>query len=146
MEKFFSISSQQDTPQAVIEDCAQQCEAAPGEANFGFIYATDAMSADFSELLKRCKAATDITHWVGSLGLGVITAGQEIYDVPAASIMLANFPEDEFTMVPAISKEEGISVTTALATSVRHKFRCHPWRPVKPADTGPGRNITAADR
>ncbi len=109
MEKFFSICSQQDSPQAVINDCARQCETAPAEANFGFIYATDAMSADLPELLKQCKAVTNIEHWVGSIGLGVITAGQEIYDAPAASIMLANFAEDEFTMVPAISKQEEIT-------------------------------------
>ena len=109
MDKFFSISSQQDTTQAVINDCIRQCEAAPAEANFGFIYATDAMSADFAELLKQCKAATSIEHWVGSIGLAVITTGQEIYDLPAVSIMLANFDENEFTMVPVISREEELT-------------------------------------
>ena len=109
MENFFSICSQQNSPQAVINDCVRQCEAAPAEANFGFIYATDAMSTDLPELLQQCKAATNIEHWVGSIGLGVITAGKEIYDAPAASIMLANFAEDEFTMVPTISKQEEIT-------------------------------------
>lgn len=108
MDKFFSISSKHDSPQAVIQDCVQQCESVPDDANFGFIYATDTMSADFAELLSQCKAATNITHWVGSIGLGVITTGQEIYDAPAVSIMLANFPDDEFTMIEAISKEEDI--------------------------------------
>lgn len=109
MDNFLSISSQHDSPQAVINDCVGQCEAAPAEANFGFIYATDAMTDDIAELLKQCKAATNIEHWVGSIGLGVITTGQEIYDKPAASIMLAHFPEDEFTMVPAISNQEDIT-------------------------------------
>ena len=109
MDKFFSISSQQDTTQAVINDCIRQCKAAPTEANFGFIYATDAMSADFAELLKQCKAATSIEHWVGSIGLAVITTGQELYDLPAVSIMLANFDENEFTIVPAISREEELT-------------------------------------
>jgi small ligand-binding sensory domain FIST len=109
MNKFISILSQQETPEAVISDCAQQCEAAPAEANFGFIYATDAMSTDFPELLKQCKTATNIEHWVGSIGLGVISNGQETYDVPAVSIMLAEFDEDEFTMVPAISKQQDIA-------------------------------------
>ena len=55
MDNFFSISSQHDTAQAVIDDCVQRFNAVPTEANFGFIYATDAMSADFSELLKQWK-------------------------------------------------------------------------------------------
>ncbi|MCG6938955.1 MAG: FIST C-terminal domain-containing protein [Gammaproteobacteria bacterium] len=108
MDKFFSISSQHVTAQAVIDDCVRQCAAAPTEANFGFIYATDAMMDDFQELLKQCKAATSIKHWVGSLGLGVIASGQEMYDLPAASIMLANFDDNDFTMVPAITKLEDI--------------------------------------
>ncbi|MBT8438987.1 MAG: hypothetical protein KJO91_04610 [Gammaproteobacteria bacterium] len=108
MDEFFSISSQQDTAQAVINDCVRQFDAAPMAANFGFIYATDAMSAVFPELLKQCKQATNIKHWVGSIGLGVITAGREMYDLPAASIMLANFDDDEFTMVPSISKQSEI--------------------------------------
>jgi len=109
MDKFFSISSQQDTPQAVIDDCARQCSSAPEEANFGFIYASDAMSANFAELLKQCKAASGIEHWVGSIGLGIISTDQEIYDRPAASIMLANFADDDFTMVPSLGKVDDIS-------------------------------------
>ncbi len=105
MEHFFNISSQHETAQAVINDCVQQLEAAPRTANFGFIYATDAMTEDFPELLKRCKAVTGIEHWVGTIGLGVITAYQELYDTPAASIMLANFDQDEFTMVPSINDQ-----------------------------------------
>ena len=109
MDKFFSISSQHDNTQAVMNDCVHQLDAAPTEANFGFIYGTDTMSADFPELLNRCKATTSIEHWVGTIGLGVIAAGQEMYDLPAASIMLANFDDDEFTMVPSISKQSQIA-------------------------------------
>lgn len=109
MDNFFSISSQQDTTQAVINDCVRQFDAVPKEANFGFIYATDTMSPDFPALLKQCKAATGIEHWVGTLGLGVIAPSQELYDMPAASIMLANFDDDEFTMVPSISEQGDIT-------------------------------------
>ena len=109
MDNFFSISSQHDTSQAVINDCVRQLNAVPTESNFGFIYATDAMSADFSKLLKQCKAATGIEHWVGTIGLGVITAYQELYDLPAVSIMLAKFDHDEFTMVPSIRKQSDIT-------------------------------------
>jgi len=109
MESFFSISSQHTSAQAVISDCVQQLEAAPAAANFGFIYATDVMSADFSALLKQCKAATGIEHWVGTLGVGIITGYEELYDQPAASILLASFDTDEFTMVPSITKPAEIA-------------------------------------
>ncbi len=118
MHNFFSISCQHDTAQAVIDDCMRQLDNAPTEANFGFIYASDAMSADFPELLKQCKAATGVEHWVGTLGIGVISPGQELYDLPAASIMLANFNENEFTMVPSIITPNDI----APAIRWPHKF------------------------
>ena len=109
MDKFLSINSHHDTVHAVINDCVQQIKAAPSTANFGFIYATDAMTEDYSELLKQCKAATGIEHWIGSIGLGIISAGQELYDVPAASILLANFDDNDFTMVPGIDKQQDIA-------------------------------------
>jgi small ligand-binding sensory domain FIST len=109
MDKFISISSQHETAQAVINDCVKQCETVHAEANFGFIYASDAMSSDFRTLLDQCKSVTGIEHWVGTVGLGVITSGKEMYDLPAASIMLAHFNENEFTMVPVISQQEDIA-------------------------------------
>ena len=109
MDEYFNISSQYDTAQAVINDCVQRLKAAPAEANFGFIYATDAIASDFHELVKQCKAATGIEHWVGTIGLGVIAPSQEFYDMPAVSIMLASFDNDEFTMVPSINKPGDIN-------------------------------------
>lgn len=111
MKKFFNVNSRQPSSQAVINDCVQQCLTAPKEANFGFIYATDAMTADFPALLKQCKAATGIEHWVGTIGIGIIAPNQEWYDKPAASIMLAKFDEDEFTMLPLIKNLDDVSAT-----------------------------------
>ncbi len=93
----------------MIDDCLHQLENAPADANFAFIYATDAMSSDFNTLLQACKDKTGIQHWVGSLGTGVISNSSEHYDTPAASIMLAEFDEQEFAMLPIISKSSEIS-------------------------------------
>lgn len=105
MQKFFSVSSQHSTAKAVIDGCLQQLDNAPHDANFGFIYATDAMSSDYRELLEQCKQKTGIQHWVGTLGLGVISSQQEYYDTPAASLMLAQFDDTDFTMVPLIGQQ-----------------------------------------
>ncbi|MBL4712418.1 MAG: FIST C-terminal domain-containing protein [Gammaproteobacteria bacterium] len=109
MNEFFSISSQHETAEIVIEDCARQLKAAPAEANFGFIYVTDAMTADFPKLLTECKSVTGINNWIGTIGLGVIAKQKEMYDAPAASIMLANFNPDDYTMVPSIRKIDEIA-------------------------------------
>lgn len=111
MDKFYNISSQHESAQSVINSCVQQLNAIPTEANFGFIYATDAMTMLFPELLKQCKAVTGIRHWVGTIGLGVIAPGQEMYDMPAVSIMLAEFDQNEFTMMPSINRPDDILST-----------------------------------
>ena len=122
MQNFLSISSQHTTASAVIDDCLQQLERAPAEANFGFIYATDAMSSDYKKLLAACKRQTGIKHWVGSLGIGIISNNHEHYDTPAASIMLAQFNENDFAMLPLISHQEEIAANiktpTGFATSL----------------------------
>ena len=102
MENFLSISCQHETAEAVITDCLQQLESIPTECNFGFIYATDAMSAEYPDLLQQCKRKTGIKHWLGTLGLGIIAGEKELYDQPAVSIMLAQFDLNELTMLPLI--------------------------------------------
>lgn len=104
MDKFYSVCSQQRSAQAVIADTLAQLELAPKSANFGFIYATDAMSVEYPELLRQCKQVTGIEHWLGTLGLGVISTGKEHYDSPAVSILLANFDPQEFAMLPLVDK------------------------------------------
>jgi small ligand-binding sensory domain FIST len=111
MKRFFSISCQHPTAQAVIDDCLQQLKDTPEDANFGFIYATDAMSSDYKNLLEACKQLTGIKHWVGTLGTGIISSGREYYDTPAASIMLANFDEQDFAMLPLISQADEVAVS-----------------------------------
>lgn len=113
MENFYSLSSQNSSSRAVIDDCLRQLDDTPPHltegANFGFIYATDMMSSDYKELLRACKSRTGIKHWIGSLGMGVISSGREFYDVPAASIMLAEFNANDFAMLPLISQSDEIA-------------------------------------
>ncbi len=108
MESFFNLSSQHNAAATVIQDIVQQLAKAPTEANFGFIYVTDAMAENFSELIQQCKQTTGIQHWIGTIGLGIIAPNTELYDAPAVSIMLANFDENEFAMIPSINKSENI--------------------------------------
>jgi len=80
--------------------CAKACledlgEMPPG-ANLGFLYATDVLADDLGSLLAFLRSRTGIQDWVGSVGLGIAAAGAEIYDRPAAAILIAALPEDSF--------------------------------------------------
>lgn len=121
MNKFFSICSHQDNAQAVIADTLAQLESAPKTANFGFIYATDALSLEFPELLRQCKSVTGIEHWLGTLGIAIISSGKEHYDSHAVSILLADFDPQEFSMIPLLTS------TAQLKDRIKtpHEFLTH---------------------
>ena len=104
MNQFTTISSRHEDVSAVIDDTLRQLADIPAGANFGFIYVTDAMADEFGSLLRECKTVTGIRHWTGTVGLGVISDDSELYEQPAASIMLAQFPEQGFAMLPLIEK------------------------------------------
>ena len=80
--------------------CAKAClndlgEVPPG-ANLGFLYATDVLADDLSSLLAFLRSKTGVKDWVGSVGLGIAASGVEIYDRPAAAILIAALPEESF--------------------------------------------------
>ncbi len=80
--------------------CAKAClddlgELPPG-ANLGFLYATDILADDLSSLLAFLRGKTGVKDWVGSVGLGIAATGVEIYDRPAAAVLIAALPEKSF--------------------------------------------------
>ncbi|MGD1990263.1 MAG: hypothetical protein PVF16_01545, partial [Chromatiales bacterium] len=99
-----SIRSQHEDVSAVVDDTLRKLANIPPGANFGFLYVTDAMADEFGSLLRQCKSLTGIRHWTGTVGLGIISDDLELYEQPAASIMLARFPEESFAMLPLISE------------------------------------------
>ena len=100
MQQFpFGYSSGQYAGQ-LAEDCLSQIGNLPEEVNFGFIYATDVVATELDNNLLVLKRRTGIEHWIGTVGVGVSTTGQEFYDQPALAIMVASFPETAFRTVP----------------------------------------------
>jgi len=52
-------------------------------------------------LVRDLAAGTGVESWVGGVGLGICAAGQEVYDRPAAAVMLAPLPPDSFCLFAA---------------------------------------------
>ena len=86
-----------------VEVIGAQLVAALGDvsdtANLGFLYATDATGPMLAEILAFLKAATGISHWTGSVGMGLGVMGREFYDGPAVAVMLGSFAPSDFRMV-----------------------------------------------
>jgi hypothetical protein len=81
-----------DISRKVLEDL--QAARTGGDAfNFGFLYVTDKLAGELSNILALFKSVMGIEDWVGSVGLGVCGCGVEYVDRPAISAMIAQFPD-----------------------------------------------------
>ena len=98
MQSFLSATSIEKNWQQAADDLLQQLGDIPAEANVAFIYATDSFAIEVSRLLDELKQKTNIKNWVGSIGKGICSNNQEIYQQAAVTVMLADFPEASFTV------------------------------------------------
>ena len=89
----------------VLKDCLEQLGDIPPETTLGFIYVSDYLVEQLPGLIDRLKQATDIQYWVGSMGMGIIASQQEYYDQPALAIMLADFNESDFRVLPNFTQD-----------------------------------------
>ncbi len=106
------------------EDIAEQLLAAlcpePCSASLGLLYITDPMGPYMNNLLDALRSGTGVRDWVGTIGGGICYTGREIYDEPAAAVMLATLPEDSYRLVPA-----GINALTEMLTANRNWIAEH---------------------
>ncbi len=59
-------------------------------ATIGIVYVTEPAASALPELLSRLAAHTGVNSWVGGVGLGVCSAASEIFEEPAAVVMIAD--------------------------------------------------------
>ncbi|MBT8116364.1 MAG: FIST C-terminal domain-containing protein, partial [Gammaproteobacteria bacterium] len=73
----------------------------PSSANFGLIYLTEPLAPYLDNLLEYLRKMTGVEDWVGTVGAGICCNDKEIYDEPAAAIMLATLPENSYRLIPS---------------------------------------------
>jgi small ligand-binding sensory domain FIST len=88
--------------QDAAESCARTLAASGIGANLGFVYVTDAHAGDLQSIVERLRECSGISHWVGTVGIGVCATGIEYLDQPAIVTLAGAFPEDGFRMLPAM--------------------------------------------
>ena len=76
-------------------DCLDQLDSV-SNPKLGFIYITDAIGADLPNVIDMVIAATVLVQCIGTVGGGVCGVGREVYDRPAVSVMLGDFPKKSF--------------------------------------------------
>jgi small ligand-binding sensory domain FIST len=87
-------------PVNLVARCVAGIPALEG-ANLGLLYLTEPAAPVFPQLVRALSEHTGILSWVGGVGLGVCSAGDEIFDEPAAVAMTAVLPPDNFRVFSA---------------------------------------------
>ena len=77
-----------------------QLGAIPAAATLGFLYLSDSFSEELDAILDFFKSATGVSHWVGTVGVGVCATGVEYLEVPAMAVMLGEFSPADFQILP----------------------------------------------
>lgn len=99
--KFFrsALSLKIDPAEAAIDCVRQLGDGLDTEGALGFVYVTPTAAPRLNALVEGLRQHTGVAHWIGSVGLGIMGAGKEIYDQPAVSVMLAELGPGSFRMI-----------------------------------------------
>ena len=102
MKTFLQAHASHADPAKALASAGAQIEAQrrlPGRAahpTLGWLYLTDHYAAHAEALLAQVQQRWPGVQWVGAVGIGVAAGGQEHFDAPALSLMLAELPAAEF--------------------------------------------------
>ncbi len=80
--------------QAAADECLTHLAGPP--ASLGFLYVTDLLADRVGDILEFFRQRTGVTHWVGTVGIGICVSGREYLDEPAMAIMLGEFSPASF--------------------------------------------------
>ncbi len=101
MSRFLYSYATGSDPRELVNTSLSQLGDIPETASLGVIYLTDALAREAEHLLHLLEQATGVRQWIGTVGLGVAATGIEIYDQPAMVVMLLDYPEEDFRLIPA---------------------------------------------
>jgi small ligand-binding sensory domain FIST len=93
-----------DAAQAVVDGLSLDGNGQGAPANLGFLYVSDLLAANAADILKFMREKTGISHWVGTVGFGIVAGGQEFFDQPAICAMVADLPETAYRVFPKVSE------------------------------------------
>lgn len=76
--------------------CIDGLDLSPGSCSLGFLYVTDDLADDLASILTFFRQTTGVSHWVGSVGIGVCSQNREIFNEAAITAMTLDIEEDDF--------------------------------------------------
>ena len=85
----------------LAQRCLAQLPGADKPAALGILYVSEPAAPALPQLVRDLSAGTGVAAWVGGVGLGICGGGEEVYDQPAAAVMMAPLPPDSFRLFAA---------------------------------------------
>ena len=85
----------------LAQRCLAQLPRTGKDATLGILYVSEPAAPALPQLVRDLSAGTGIAAWVGGVGLGICGGGEEVYDQPAAAVMVAPLPPDSFRLFAA---------------------------------------------
>lgn len=98
---FRSAAAQESEPGALVQSLAAglALDAGASESRFGILYLSDAMARHGAAVLEGLQAATGVTCWAGCAGTALIVDREEVYDRPAAVVLVGEMPPEDFRLI-----------------------------------------------
>ena len=90
---------------SICDDLLRQLEQRQPDKAWGrlaFLYADHSLAADAGRIIDYLRSHSGIPHWVGTVGLGVCSTGYETYEQPAIAVMVTDWQEEDFRLIPII--------------------------------------------
>ena len=100
MSARFAAALAAGDPASLASRCIAGLPVVEG-ATLGILYTTEPAALVLPEITRALAAHTGIGSWVGGVGLGVCSATAEVFDEPAAVVMTAALPPDDFRIFAA---------------------------------------------
>jgi small ligand-binding sensory domain FIST len=96
----FAAAAATGDPAGLAAQCIAALPPVDG-ATLGILYTTEPAAAALPEIVHALSAHTGIRSWVGGVGLGVCSAASEVFEEPAAVLMTAALPPEDFRVFAA---------------------------------------------
>ena len=82
----------------LIQQLLEQLPVGQSDWSLGFVYATDALSEAFGQIVDQLSTETGVRDWVGTVGLGVCGVAIEVYEQPAVVVLLTNIDSKRYCL------------------------------------------------
>jgi len=114
-EQFVISSARGGDIDALVAELVLTIDPRSVKASLGFLYVTEALAMSLDQILDKLSQHLEVQDWIGTVGLGICYTGTEIYDEPAAVIMLSQLQGYETFSIP--NTDPGVGDALAGITS-----------------------------